>query len=75
MDSNVLYNISYGMYIVSSNNGDSLNGQIANTLFQITNEPITIAVSINKKNFTHEFIEKADISRRPYCPKRRSLVL
>ena len=57
MDPNVLHNIGYGMYIVSSNKGDLLNGQIANTLFQITNEPITLAVSINKKNLTHEYIE------------------
>ena len=57
MDPNVLHNIGYGMYIVSSNKGDLLNGQIANTFFQITNEPITLAVSINKKNLTHEYIE------------------
>ncbi len=57
MDPNVLHNIGYGMYIVSSNKGDLLNGQIANTVFQITSEPITIAISINKKNLTHEYIE------------------
>ena len=59
MDPNVLHNIGYGMYVVSSNKGDSLNGQIANTVFQITNEPITIAVSINKQNLTHEYIESS----------------
>ncbi|MBI5208033.1 MAG: rubredoxin [Candidatus Firestonebacteria bacterium] len=57
MDTNVLHNITYGMYIVSSNKGSSFNAQIANTVFQITNDPITIAVSINKLNLTHEFIE------------------
>jgi len=61
MDPNVLHNIGYGMYVVSSNKGNLLNGQIANTLFQITNEPITVAVSINKKNLTHEYI---DVSKR-----------
>jgi rubredoxin/flavin reductase (DIM6/NTAB) family NADH-FMN oxidoreductase RutF len=59
MDPNVLHNISYGMYIVSSDLGGKLNGQIANTVFQITNEPVTIAVSINKKNLTHEYITKS----------------
>ena len=57
MDPNVLHNLSYGMYIVSSNKADLLNGQIANTVFQITSEPVTIAISINKNNLTHEFIE------------------
>lgn len=59
MDPNVLHNIGYGMYVVSSSKGDLLNGQIANTLFQITSEPITVAVSINKKNLTHEYIESS----------------
>ncbi|MDD5135843.1 MAG: flavin reductase family protein [Candidatus Omnitrophica bacterium] len=57
MDINVLHNLSYGMYIVSSNKDERLNGQIANTVFQITSEPVTIAISINKNNLTHEFID------------------
>lgn len=57
MDPNVLHNLSYGMYIVSSNKGELLNAQIANTVFQITSEPAAIAISINKKNLTHEYVE------------------
>jgi rubredoxin/flavin reductase (DIM6/NTAB) family NADH-FMN oxidoreductase RutF len=57
MDPNILHNIGYGMYVVASNKGDLLNGQIANTVFQITSEPVTIAISINKENLTYEFIE------------------
>ncbi|MGA1864529.1 MAG: flavin reductase family protein [bacterium] len=56
MNPKALYKISYGLYIVSSKIGDKINGQIANTLFQVTSEPQTIAVSINKKNLTHEYI-------------------
>jgi len=56
MDLNVLHNIGYGMYVVSSFRGKELNGQIANTVFQITSQPATIAISINKQNLTHEFI-------------------
>lgn len=56
MDPNVLHNLSYGMFIVSSNKGELLNGQIVNTVFQITSEPVTIAISINKQNLTHEYI-------------------
>ena len=56
MDPNVLHNISYGMYIVSSHKAKELNGQIANTVFQVTSQPATIAISINKLNLTHEFI-------------------
>lgn len=57
MDPNVLHNLSYGVYIVSSNKSDALNAQIANTVFQVTSEPVTIAISINKSNLTHEYID------------------
>lgn len=56
MDPNVLHNLSYGMYIVSSFKDGALNGQIANTVFQITSEPVTIGISINKNNLTHGYI-------------------
>jgi flavin reductase (DIM6/NTAB) family NADH-FMN oxidoreductase RutF/rubredoxin len=51
-----LHNCSYGLYIVTSRKGDRFNGQIANTVVQVTSEPPTIAVCINKQNLTHEFI-------------------
>jgi len=59
MNPKALYKLGYGLYVVSSKKGDRLNGQIANTVFQITSEPPTIAVSINKSNLTHEFIKES----------------
>ena len=61
MNLKALYKLSYGLYIVSSKKGGRLNGQIANTVFQITSEPPTIAVSINKNNLTHEFIKESKV--------------
>jgi len=61
MNLKALYMISYGLYVVSSRKGERLNGQIANTVFQITSEPPTIAVSINKNNLTHEFIRGSKV--------------
>ncbi len=57
MNPAALHKIGYGMYVIGSRMGDRLNAQIANTVFQITSEPPTVAVSINKKNLTHEFIK------------------
>jgi flavin reductase (DIM6/NTAB) family NADH-FMN oxidoreductase RutF/rubredoxin len=57
MNLKTLFKVSYGMYIVSSKYDDRLNGQIANTVFQVTSEPPTVAVCINKQNLTHQFIE------------------
>lgn len=61
MDLKALRNISYGVYIISSKKEDRINGQIANTVFQTTSEPPTIAVCINKKNLTHEFIAESNV--------------
>ena len=61
MNHRALHKIGYGLYVVGSRKGDRLNGQIANTVFQITSEPPTIAVSINKNNLSHEFIKESKV--------------
>ena len=61
MNLKTLQKITYGIYIVCSKNDKQINGQIANTVFQITSEPPTLAVSINKQNLTHEFIQESNI--------------
>lgn len=61
MDLKALYKLGYGLYVVCSKKGDKFNGQIANTVFQVTSEPPTIAVSINKNNLTHEFIKASKV--------------
>ncbi len=61
MNPKTLHKIPYGLYIVSSRSGDKLNGQIANALFQVTAQPQTIAVSINKQNLTHEYIDTSKV--------------
>ena len=61
MDHKALHKLSYGMYVIGSRKGDRLNGQIANTVFQITAEPPTIAVSINRNNLSHEFIKETKV--------------
>ncbi len=57
MDPRALYQLTYGMYIVTAMSEGKHNGQTANTAFQISNDPPTIAVSINKDNLTHRFID------------------
>ncbi len=56
MNTKALWNLTYGVYVIGSRKGDKLNGQIANTVFQVTSEPPAVAVSINKNNLTHDFI-------------------
>ena len=59
MNTKALHQISYGLYVVAASKGDKINGQIANTVFQITSKPPVLAVSINKENYTHEFIKES----------------
>ena len=61
MDSKALYKLTYGLHVVGSFKGDKINAQIANTVIQITSEPATVAVSINKKNLTHEYIQASGV--------------
>jgi len=55
------WKISYGLYIVTSVSGERMNGQVCNTLFQITSDPPRVAIGINHKNLTHEFIEASEV--------------
>ncbi len=57
IDRKALYDIGYGLYIVSSSHEDKLNGQIVNTVFQVTSDPPRIAIAVHKDNLTHEFIK------------------
>ena len=61
MNNKALYKISYGLYVVTSKSGERINGQIANTVFQISNEPVTVAVSLNKTNLTNEFVKDSGL--------------
>jgi flavin reductase (DIM6/NTAB) family NADH-FMN oxidoreductase RutF/rubredoxin len=61
MNIKAIQQICYGIYVIGSKKGDKVNGQIANTVFQITAEPATVAVSINKQNLTHEFILESKV--------------
>jgi flavin reductase (DIM6/NTAB) family NADH-FMN oxidoreductase RutF len=54
-------NLSYGLYIVTSRNENRVNGQIVNTVIQVTSEPPRVAVIINKKNLTHEYVAQSQV--------------
>ncbi len=59
MNRKALHQISYGLYIVTSGADGKFNGQIANSIVQVTSRPATVAVCINKENYTHELIRSS----------------
>ncbi len=60
-DLKALFNIGYGLYVVTSNDGKKDNGLIVNTVTQVTNTPNRIAVTINKENYSHHIIKQTGI--------------
>ena len=57
-DLSALFNIGYGLYVVTSNDGKKDNGLIVNTVTQLTSTPNKIAVTINKENYSHHVIKQ-----------------
>lgn len=60
-DARALFNIGYGLYVVTSNDGNKDNGLVVNTVMQVTSEPINVAVAINKDNYSHRIIRQSGI--------------
>ena len=58
-DPTALFNIGYGLYVVTSFDGKRDNGLIVNTVTQVTNTPNRIAVTINKENYSHHVIKQS----------------
>lgn len=60
MDSNALFHLEYGLYLLSVK-GEKDNGCIINTVMQVTANPVQIFVAVNKANYTHDIITKTDL--------------
>ena len=60
-DPAALFNIGYGLYVVTSNDGKKDNGLIVNTVTQVTNTPNRVAVTINKANYSHHVIKQTGV--------------
>jgi len=60
-DLTALFNIGYGLYVVTCNDGKKDNGLIVNTVTQVTNTPNRVAVTINKANYSHHVIQQTGV--------------
>ena len=56
-DMTALFNIGYGLYVVTTNDGVRDNGLIVNTVSQLTATPERVAVTVNKQNYSHDTIK------------------
>ena len=58
MDRKAMYKLTYGLFILTAKEGEKDNGCIVNTVTQVTTEPNRITVAVNKKNYTHDMIQR-----------------
>lgn len=60
-DLSALFKIGYGLYVVTSNDGNKDNGLIVNTVTQVSDSPNRVAVTINKQNYSHHVIKQTGV--------------
>ena len=61
LDPTALFTLSYGLYVLTAREGSRDCGCIVNTVTQLTEDPTRIAVSVNKRNFTNEVIQRTGV--------------
>ena len=58
MDKKAMYQLTYGLFVLTAKDGDKDNGCIINTAGQVTTSPNRITIAVNKQNYTHDMIKK-----------------
>ena len=61
MDTQVMFQISYGLFVLTAREGEKDNGCIINTLQQVTDSPLRVSITVNKRNYTHDMIQRTGV--------------
>lgn len=61
MDQTAMFQLSYGLYVLTGKEGEKDNGCIINTAAQVTSSPNRITVAVNKQNLTHDIIRSTGL--------------
>ncbi|MGN0968105.1 MAG: flavin reductase family protein, partial [Oscillospiraceae bacterium] len=56
MNKKAMYNLTYGLFVLTSRSGGKDSGCIINTAGQVTSTPNRISIAVNKENFTHDLV-------------------
>lgn len=59
MDLKVLNQMTYGLYVITASRDMMCNGMIGDAVFQVSASPVTIGISINRNNLTHDYISES----------------
>ncbi len=56
IEPDAMFSLSYGLYVLTADDGNKCNGCIINTAMQVTDSPKRISIAVNKSNYTHDII-------------------
>ncbi|MBR2903722.1 MAG: flavin reductase [Clostridia bacterium] len=61
MDKKAMYKLSYGLFVLTVNDGKKDSGCITNTVMMMTDNPCRIVVFVNNANYTAEVLKKTGV--------------
>lgn len=56
MNKKAMYQLTYGLFVLTARVGEKDNGCIINTAGQVTSSPNRISITVNKDNYTHDMV-------------------
>ena len=61
IEKEAMYKLTYGLFVLTTTDGEKQNGCIVNTVSMITDNPKRITVFVNKANYTEELLRKTGV--------------
>ena len=58
MDKKAMYQLTYGLFVLTAKSDGKDNGCIINTAIQAASQPNQLSIAVNKANFTHDLIQQ-----------------
>ena len=58
IEASALFKIEYGLYVLTTSDGEKDNGCIVDAVMQVTSTPARVALAVNKGNLSHDMIVK-----------------
>lgn len=61
IEKQAMYKLTYGLFVLTTTDGEKQNGCIVNTVSMITDSPKRITVYVNKANYSEELLRKTGV--------------
>ena len=61
IEKEAMYKLTYGLFVLTTTDGNKQNGCIVNTVSMITDTPKRITVFVNKANYTEQLMRKTGV--------------